>query len=330
MLGGVNNGVRVLMSGLDYERLVLAAGPVGLMQAALDAAVPYAAQRKQFGTPIGQFQVCVGGWGGVGGGGGGAHAGGGGEMAQLRARRLAAAASTGVVQRLRWQGVRGRGGGYACAAPRSRARRRRRVCLRRRGRLPRPTAAAGTLPPPAAARRRQAGGHVRLHRRVPRVRALGRGRRRRGARVAQGLRCGDPVQRGARDAGGTGRDTGGRLLVAQARAGESGGAGARHAVRRLLPRAGRRGLHRADLPRFACVVLPPPQVLGGNGYVNDYPTGRLLRDAKLYEIGAGGPPLLFSCTHLCWARVLSRLWRKAGRLPLPPWHQRAGAFACSA
>lgn len=47
------------MSGLDYERLVLAAGPVGLMQACLDAAVPYATQRKQFGQPIGNFQVSI-------------------------------------------------------------------------------------------------------------------------------------------------------------------------------------------------------------------------------------------------------------------------------
>jgi alkylation response protein AidB-like acyl-CoA dehydrogenase len=57
VLGAPNQGVRVLMSGLDYERLVLAAGPVGLMQAALDVAVPYSTQRRQFGTPIGQFQV---------------------------------------------------------------------------------------------------------------------------------------------------------------------------------------------------------------------------------------------------------------------------------
>ena len=60
MLGKPNEGVKVLMSGLDYERLVLAAGPVGLMQAALDVAVPYSTQRKQFGTPIGQFQVRPG------------------------------------------------------------------------------------------------------------------------------------------------------------------------------------------------------------------------------------------------------------------------------
>lgn len=57
VLGGVNEGVAVMMSGLDYERLVLAAGPVGLMQACLDIALPYAAQRHQFGQPIGQFQV---------------------------------------------------------------------------------------------------------------------------------------------------------------------------------------------------------------------------------------------------------------------------------
>lgn len=60
ILGGVNNGVAVLMSGLDYERLVLAAGPVGLMQAALDVALPYATQRKQFGTAIGNFQLIQG------------------------------------------------------------------------------------------------------------------------------------------------------------------------------------------------------------------------------------------------------------------------------
>lgn len=58
VLGGENKGVAVLMSGLDYERLVLASGPVGLMHACLDVAVPYATQRKQFGQPIGNFQVC--------------------------------------------------------------------------------------------------------------------------------------------------------------------------------------------------------------------------------------------------------------------------------
>ena len=54
----VNQGVYVLMSGLDYERLVLAAGPLGLMQAAMDAVLPYVHERKQFGQKIGEFQVC--------------------------------------------------------------------------------------------------------------------------------------------------------------------------------------------------------------------------------------------------------------------------------
>ncbi len=56
----VGRGVYVLMSGLDYERLVLAAGPLGLMQAALDVALPYARQREQFGRPIGDFQARAG------------------------------------------------------------------------------------------------------------------------------------------------------------------------------------------------------------------------------------------------------------------------------
>ena len=60
VLGKVNGGVRVLMEGLDLERLVLSAGPLGLMQAALDVALPYAHTRKQFGTPIGQFQFMQG------------------------------------------------------------------------------------------------------------------------------------------------------------------------------------------------------------------------------------------------------------------------------
>lgn len=60
VLGGVNRGAQVLMSGLDYERLVLSAGPVGLMQACLDVAIPYATQRKQFGQAIGQFQLIQG------------------------------------------------------------------------------------------------------------------------------------------------------------------------------------------------------------------------------------------------------------------------------
>ena len=55
VLGEVNQGVRVLMSGLNTERLVLSGGPIGLMQAALDIALPYARERKQFGEAIGSF-----------------------------------------------------------------------------------------------------------------------------------------------------------------------------------------------------------------------------------------------------------------------------------
>ena len=57
IVGEVNEGVRVLMSGLDTERLVLSGGPLGLMQAALDIAIPYARERKQFNAPIGTFGV---------------------------------------------------------------------------------------------------------------------------------------------------------------------------------------------------------------------------------------------------------------------------------
>mgnify|MGYP005806119383 CR=1 FL=1 len=57
LLGELNHGVRVLMSGLDYERLIAAAACVGLMQAALDIVLPYVAERKQFGQPIGEFQL---------------------------------------------------------------------------------------------------------------------------------------------------------------------------------------------------------------------------------------------------------------------------------
>jgi len=57
VLGAVGNGVNVLMSGLDYERLVLAGGPLGIMQACLDLVVPYVHERQQFGQPIGQFQL---------------------------------------------------------------------------------------------------------------------------------------------------------------------------------------------------------------------------------------------------------------------------------
>ena len=57
VMGPVNGGVAVLMSGLDYERAVLAAGPLGIMQACLDAVLPYVRERKQFGKPIGSFQL---------------------------------------------------------------------------------------------------------------------------------------------------------------------------------------------------------------------------------------------------------------------------------
>src|SRR5690625_5799278 len=57
ILGELNGGVRVLMSGLDYERAILAAGPIGLMQAVMDNVIPYVHDRKQFGQSIGQFQL---------------------------------------------------------------------------------------------------------------------------------------------------------------------------------------------------------------------------------------------------------------------------------
>lgn len=60
ILGAENRGVQVLMSGLDYERVVLSAGPVGIMQACLDVVVPYIHDRKQFGQSIGEFQLIQG------------------------------------------------------------------------------------------------------------------------------------------------------------------------------------------------------------------------------------------------------------------------------
>lgn len=57
VMGPMNGGVGVLMSGLDYERAVLAAGPLGIMQACLDVVIPYVRERKQFGKSIGQFQL---------------------------------------------------------------------------------------------------------------------------------------------------------------------------------------------------------------------------------------------------------------------------------
>src|SRR5450759_3416851 len=60
VLGAVGKGVEVLMSGLDYERAVLAAGPLGIMQACMDVVLPYVHERKQFGRPIGEFQLMQG------------------------------------------------------------------------------------------------------------------------------------------------------------------------------------------------------------------------------------------------------------------------------
>lgn len=60
LLGEQNQGVRVLMRGLDYERVILAAGPVGLMQACVDVVLPYVHERQQFGKPIGEFQLIQG------------------------------------------------------------------------------------------------------------------------------------------------------------------------------------------------------------------------------------------------------------------------------
>ncbi|ASM98727.1 isovaleryl-CoA dehydrogenase [Vibrio vulnificus] len=60
VLGELNHGVQVLMSGLDYERVVLAGGPLGIMRSCLDAVIPYIHDRKQFGQPIGEFQLVQG------------------------------------------------------------------------------------------------------------------------------------------------------------------------------------------------------------------------------------------------------------------------------
>ncbi|ESX80738.1 MULTISPECIES: isovaleryl-CoA dehydrogenase [unclassified Mesorhizobium] len=134
-------GVEVLMSGLDYERAVLAGGPIGLMAACLDVAIPYVHERKQFGQPIGEFQLVQG------------------KLADMYATMNAARAYV-----------------YAVAA------------------------------------------------------ACDRGET-------------------------TRKDAAGCVLFAAEKA--------------------------------TLMALDAIQLLGGNGYINDYPTGRLLRDAKLYEIGAG-------------------------------------------
>jgi len=60
ILGGLNNGAKVLMSGLDYERAVLTGGPLGIMQAVMDNVIPYIHDRKQFGQSIGEFQLIQG------------------------------------------------------------------------------------------------------------------------------------------------------------------------------------------------------------------------------------------------------------------------------
>jgi isovaleryl-CoA dehydrogenase len=141
ILGGLNEGAKVLMSGLDYERAVLAAGPVGIMQAAMDLVMPYIHDRKQFGQAIGEFQLVQG------------------KIADMYTEMNASRAYV-----------------YAVAQ------------------------------------------------------AADRGRT-------------------------TRQDAAGAILYAAERATK--------------------------------VALDAIQLLGGNGYINDYPAGRLLRDAKLYEIGAG-------------------------------------------
>ncbi|MBI1264165.1 MAG: isovaleryl-CoA dehydrogenase [Alphaproteobacteria bacterium] len=141
VLGSVGGGVRVLMSGLDYERAVLASGPIGIMQACMDVVMPYVHERKQFGQAIGEFQLIQG------------------KIADMYTRMTAARAYV-----------------YAVAQ------------------------------------------------------ACDRGRT-------------------------TRQDAAGAILFAAEAATQC--------------------------------ALDAIQILGGNGYINEYPTGRLLRDAKLYEIGAG-------------------------------------------
>ncbi len=141
VLGAVGNGVNVLMSGLDYERVVLAAGPLGIMQSCLDVVVPYVHERRQFGQPIGCFQLVQA------------------KLADMYVTMNAARAYVYAVAR-------------ACDAGRT-----------------------------------------------------------------------------------TREDAAGAILYAAERA--------------------------------TWMALEAIQCLGGNGYINDFPTGRLLRDAKLYEIGAG-------------------------------------------
>ncbi|WP_150305637.1 isovaleryl-CoA dehydrogenase [Pseudomonas saliphila] len=141
LLGELNGGARVLMSGLDYERVVLSGGPVGIMQACLDTVVPYIHERQQFGQAIGEFQLIQG------------------KVADMYTQLNASRA-------------------YLYA-------------------------------------------------------------------VAQACDRGEATR----------KDAAGVILYTAERATQ--------------------------------MALDAIQILGGNGYINDYPTGRLLRDAKLYEIGAG-------------------------------------------
>jgi isovaleryl-CoA dehydrogenase len=141
VLGSVNDGARVLMSGLDYERIVLAAGPLGIMRACIDIVLPYVHERKQFGQAIGEFQLMQG------------------KLADMYTTMNAARA-------------------YVYT-------------------------------------------------------------------VARSCDCGEATR----------KDAAGAILYAAEKA--------------------------------TWMALEAIQCLGGNGYINDYPTGRLLRDAKLYEIGAG-------------------------------------------
>jgi isovaleryl-CoA dehydrogenase len=141
VLGGEGRGVNVLMSGLDFERAVLAGGPLGIMSAALDVVVPYVHERRQFGQAIGEFQLVQG------------------KLADMYTTTNACKSYVYAVAR-------------ACDAGRT-----------------------------------------------------------------------------------TRKDAAGAILYAAEKATQ--------------------------------VALDAIQLLGGNGYINDYPTGRLLRDAKLYEIGAG-------------------------------------------
>jgi isovaleryl-CoA dehydrogenase len=141
VLGNVGEGVRILMSGLDYERLVLSAGPLGIMQACMDVVMPYVHERQQFGQAIGEFQLMQG------------------KIADMYTTMNAARS------------------------------------------------------------------YVYM--------------------VAQACDRGDTTR----------ADAAGAILYAAEKA--------------------------------TWMALEAVQALGGNGYINDYPTGRLLRDAKLYEIGAG-------------------------------------------